>query len=189
MISFESTDYKVRSGRPLRRIHKRGGHPCEIIHRPDCEFHWLSYSCFPNVMSEGRHDELDIDDLMRLLHVQVLHYEREKLACRLRVCFAVQLVRSHRIIGGDLTGLTVLLSRARGTGCQWLVSSRCSAPNSGELWRFVRRHRSHWLLRGEVSPRMGIPSAGMQQREAACILSEPRSTDTVPYSERRSNPR
>ncbi|KOO23564.1 hypothetical protein Ctob_005731, partial [Chrysochromulina tobinii] len=45
-------------------------------------------------MSEGRYDELDIDDLMRLLHVQVLHYEREKLACRLRVCFAVQLVAS-----------------------------------------------------------------------------------------------
>ena len=139
-------------------------------------------------MSDGRYKELDIDDLMRLLDVQVLHYEREKLACRLRVCFAVQLVRSHRLIGSDLTGLTpALVSRVQ--GCQWLVSSRCSAPNSGELWRFVRRYRSHWLLRGEVSPRMGIPSAGMQQREAACILSEPRSTDTVPYSERRSNPR
>lgn len=187
MITFESTAYS-----PPAASDTQTGQPCEIIHRPDCEFRWhfvLHVACFPNVMSEGRHDELDIDDLMRLLHVQVLHYEREKLACRLRVCFAVQLVRSHRIIGGDLTGLTVLLSRARGTGCQWLVSSRCSAPNSGELWRFVRRHRSHWLLRGEVSPRMGIPSAGMQQREAACILSEPRSTDTVPYSERRSNPR
>ena len=139
-------------------------------------------------MSDGRYKELDIDDLMRLLDVQVLHYEREKLACQLRVCFAVQLVRSHRLIGSDLTGLTpALVSRVQ--GCQWLVSSRCSAPNSGELWRFVRRHRSHWLLCGEVSPRMGIPSAGMQQREAACILSEPRSTDTVPYSERRSNPR
>ena len=185
MISFKSTAFS-----PPAASDTQTGQPCEIIHRPDCEFRWhFVLACFPNVMSEGRHDELDIDDLMRLLHVQVLHYEREKLACRLRVCFAVQLVRSHRMIGGDLTGLTVLLSRARGTGCQWLVSSRCSAPNSGELWRFVRRHRSHWLLRGEVSPRMGIPSAGMQQREAACILSEPRSTDTVPYSERRSNPR
>lgn len=134
-----------------------------------------------DVMSDGRYKELDIDDLMRLLDVQVLHYEREKLACQLRVCFAVQLVRSHRMIGGDLTGLTVLLSLARGTGCQWLVSSRCSAPNSGELRHVVHRHRSDWLLRGEVSPCMGVPSAGMQQREAPYMLSGPRSTDCAVF--------
>jgi len=58
----------------------------------------LASSLDPMAASSGHHHhELDIDDLMQQLHVQVSHYEREKIACRLKICFSVQLVRQPLI--------------------------------------------------------------------------------------------
>lgn len=85
-------------------------------------------------------DSLDVDELMRQLDQQVSHYEQEKLACRLKVCFILQLVRSCPIVveQEDLPhSLTPLMHHANSSPRSQLASGWfCIAASHPSVLKF-----------------------------------------------------
>ena len=115
-------------------------------------------------------ESLDVDELVRQLDVQVLHYEREKVVCRLRICFVLQLVR--RVVAAPPPSLACARrtispcassadSRNR-VADEWVVLPCRATPNGLPLWPAVRWNRSYWFLDdSRPRPRGAAPGASL----------------------------